>query len=223
MKEIYLVRHGQASFGAANYDALSPLGKQQSLWLGEYLRQRDIGFDAVFRGALVRHRETAEGILAGLGRALPQFEHAGLNEYNFTALHDIVAVHQPELRRPTLADKQTFYKELKRALMRWAAGEFVGQMPETWREFQQRVHDALRAALAHAGERILIVSSGGPLGVTIAQSLQAPDTTAVEMSLQVRNTCLCHYLAARSGLRLFSFNTVPHLDQPGRFDAITFA
>ncbi len=30
MSELYLVRHAQASFGAANYDQLSDLGHQQS-------------------------------------------------------------------------------------------------------------------------------------------------------------------------------------------------
>ena len=36
LAELTLVRHGQASFGAANYDQLSDLGMQQSRWLGEY-------------------------------------------------------------------------------------------------------------------------------------------------------------------------------------------
>lgn len=38
MGTLYLVRHGQASFGADDYDQLSPLGQRQSVRLGEYLR-----------------------------------------------------------------------------------------------------------------------------------------------------------------------------------------
>jgi hypothetical protein len=34
---LYLIRHGQASFGAADYDVLSPVGERQSLALGEHL------------------------------------------------------------------------------------------------------------------------------------------------------------------------------------------
>ena len=34
MSNIYLVRHGQASFGAADYDQLSELGLRQSALLG---------------------------------------------------------------------------------------------------------------------------------------------------------------------------------------------
>jgi broad specificity phosphatase PhoE len=38
MGTLYLVRHGQASFGADDYDQLSELGRRQSVRLGEYLR-----------------------------------------------------------------------------------------------------------------------------------------------------------------------------------------
>jgi len=40
MGTLYLVRHGQASFGAADYDNLSELGHKQSARLGEYWRER---------------------------------------------------------------------------------------------------------------------------------------------------------------------------------------
>ncbi|MFP3608465.1 histidine phosphatase family protein, partial [Paraburkholderia sp. SIMBA_053] len=36
MAELYLVRHGQASLGADDYDQLSDAGEQQGIWLGEY-------------------------------------------------------------------------------------------------------------------------------------------------------------------------------------------
>ncbi|MGK0529545.1 MAG: broad specificity phosphatase PhoE, partial [Alteromonadales bacterium] len=50
MTDIYLVRHGQASFGKANYDKLSELGGQQAIWLGDYFKHRNVEFDAVFSG-----------------------------------------------------------------------------------------------------------------------------------------------------------------------------
>ena len=39
MGSIYLIRHGQASLGAANYDELSPLGVRQSQLCGEFLHR----------------------------------------------------------------------------------------------------------------------------------------------------------------------------------------
>ena len=43
MSMLHLVRHGQASFGADDYDKLSELGWQQSRRLGEYWRSKQIG------------------------------------------------------------------------------------------------------------------------------------------------------------------------------------
>lgn len=87
MAELYLVRHGQASFGADNYDELSPSGRTQSGWLGEYFAQANLRFDRVVIGTMQRHRQTADAILAAMGG--PQIDlaqDAGLNEYDFEAL-----------------------------------------------------------------------------------------------------------------------------------------
>src|SRR3954447_5496055 len=67
MGTLYLVRHGQASFGAADYDNLSELGHRQAVRLGEYWRERGMRFDAVITGTLKRHKQTWEGIAQGLG------------------------------------------------------------------------------------------------------------------------------------------------------------
>ena len=62
MGHLYLVRHGQASLGAADYDQLSPLGAQQSQRLGEHWRAQGLRFDAVITGSLKRHAQTLAGI-----------------------------------------------------------------------------------------------------------------------------------------------------------------
>ena len=64
MATIYLIRHGQASFGAADYDKLSELGCRQAQVTGEYLRDNKIHFDAVYSGSLLRQRETAQLAIA---------------------------------------------------------------------------------------------------------------------------------------------------------------
>ncbi len=96
MAQFYLVRHGQASFGTDNYDRLSELGHQQARWLGEYFAERDMGFDALLSGDLVRHRETGAGICEGLGVALPEDIHAGLNEFDFQSIVDAYLTQYPE-------------------------------------------------------------------------------------------------------------------------------
>ena len=66
MGTLYLVRHGQASFGADDYDVLSARGREQAVRLGEYWRARGMAFDAVITGTLRRHTQTLEGIAEGL-------------------------------------------------------------------------------------------------------------------------------------------------------------
>ena len=52
MASIYLVRHGQASFGAANYDQLSTLGQRQADLTGEFFARVGLSFDAAYAGSL---------------------------------------------------------------------------------------------------------------------------------------------------------------------------
>ena len=72
MGTLYLVRHGQASFGAEDYDVLSPLGHKQALRLGEYFKNRDITFDAALTGTLQRQISTFAGICEGMNVEMPQ-------------------------------------------------------------------------------------------------------------------------------------------------------
>ena len=65
MGTLYLVRHGQASFGADDYDQLSALGQAQARRLGEYWRESlgpELRFDAVLTGTLRRQLQTWQGI-----------------------------------------------------------------------------------------------------------------------------------------------------------------
>ena len=64
MGRLLLVRHGQASWGADDYDVLSPLGHQQAAALGEIWQHRGLVPDRIVIGGMRRHRETCEA--AGL-------------------------------------------------------------------------------------------------------------------------------------------------------------
>ena len=118
MAQFHLIRHGQASFGAANYDKLSQLGHQQARWLGEYYRERGQAFDALVTGDLVRHVETGEGIQEGLGSALPADLQPGLNEFDFHSIVDAYLSAHPEEVPPEGASMAAFYRVLKKAMQR---------------------------------------------------------------------------------------------------------
>ena len=78
MGTLYLVRHGQASFGAEDYDRLSPMGMQQSVRLGEYFARKGVRFEAAITGTLVRHAQTYAGICKGAGLDLSPRTWPGL-------------------------------------------------------------------------------------------------------------------------------------------------
>ena len=99
MGTLYLVRHGQASFGAEDYDQLSDLGRRQSVRLGEYFASRAVRFDGLIAGTLRRHKQTLEGILEGMNHAGEHLAWEGLNEYDSEAV--IATVHPHKLEKPT--------------------------------------------------------------------------------------------------------------------------
>ena len=99
MGQLYLVRHAQASFGAADYDQLSALGERQSLRLGQYFAERGLRFDAILIGTLRRHAQTLDSILQGMGTQSEPLTWPGLNEYDSAAV--IEAVQPAPLQAPT--------------------------------------------------------------------------------------------------------------------------
>ena len=98
MGTLYLVRHGQASFGADDYDQLSALGQRQSERLGRYWAERGLRFDAVLTGTLKRHTQTWAGIAEGAELTHAPLAWPGLNEYDSEAV--IRATGQAPLHAP---------------------------------------------------------------------------------------------------------------------------
>ena len=223
MAELYLVRHGQASFGAENYDELSPTGRTQSLWLGEYFTQADLRFDRVVIGTMQRHRQTADAIVSAMGG--PQVEiaqDAGLNEYDFQALFDALGEEGLPQGLSATSSKRDFYKGLRHVLQLWADDRLPGVVPETWHQFHARVERARLAIQRTGGKRVLVVSSGGPIAVTAQQVLQAPAASAIALNMQIRNSSLCQYVFNDSAMSLVSFNSVPHLERAERHEFVTY-
>lgn len=224
MATLFLVRHGQASFGAENYDCLSDTGRQQSRWLGEYFRQRGVAFRRIVAGSLVRQQDTAREILAGMALSDATVEtHAGLNEYDGEALYRSFT-RGADHRAHQNGNYQDYWRTFRAAFQAWTEDGLEG-MPESWADFGNRMSDAMRHAVEGAAreDALLVVSSGGAIGRAVADLLGAPTSAAIELNLQFRNTAFCEIIVGRDTRRLLSFNNVPHLDTPDRRAAITFA
>jgi len=224
MAVLYLVRHGQASFSAENYDCLSELGHRQCAWLGEYFSERGIVFSRTVCGTLERQRQSARSILDAMGSDQNPVEHAGWNEYSGDALYRAY-MGEGWSKERAKGDVRAFYRTIKAALADWSQDKLAGPLPETWSEFGMRVGAAMRAACADlpADAFVLAASSGGAISRGVCDMLQAPPQTAIELNLQYRNSGFCEIFFSPRSFRLMSFNCAPHLDQAGRRHAITYS
>src|SRR4051812_23448273 len=223
MGTLYLVRHGQASFGADDYDQLSELGERQSIRLGEYFAEREIHFDGLIAGTLRRHKQTLAGILRGMNRAGEHLAWQGLNEYDSKAV--IAAIHPQELEKPTSPELvKHHFRLLRDGLAQWMAGATAPAGMPSYAEFAAGVAGALDHVRAnHYGQKVLVVTSGGPIATAVSQVLGAPPQTTIELNLRIRNTSVTEFAFTPRRLMLVCFNAISHLDVPGYKDWVTYA
>jgi broad specificity phosphatase PhoE len=225
MGVVLLVRHGQASFGADDYDVLSETGWEQARLLGAWLAARGVRPDVLVRGGLRRHRETVEGVLAGAagagaagaGWSASVEVDAGWDEFD----HLGVIAALDEGAPAGGLDRRAFQQAFERATARWTAGGHDADYPEPWPAFVARVRASLGRACDAAGPggTVVVVSSGGPIAAACAE-LVDPDggDPAVHARLWNRfntvtvNSSMTRVVVGSTGRRLLTFNEHPHLE-----------
>ena len=214
---LLLVRHGQASAGSADYDQLSERGAQQCLRLGNWLATTGHRFDAVVIGNMRRHRQSFEAVRAAYGAhelPLPVAEaDPGLDEFDHHAVFDGFALAQPA-HPAVLGGKQGGLLALgaliHAALSAWSEDRIDG-VPETWKAFGERVHQASGRLASRGNQNLLVLTSGGVISRLAQAALGASDRTAVDLNLSLRNSGLCEFHSRPYGLALGSWNALPHL------------
>jgi broad specificity phosphatase PhoE len=226
MGTLHLVRHGQASFGQADYDRLSPLGEHQCRALGAWFAQRGIAFEAVLRGTLTRHAQSlaalGDGFVGEGGVPLPAtLEWPGLNEYDSEAV--IRTVHEGPLAKPDTPEVyRAHFRLLREGLARWMAGTAQPQGMPSWAGFVAGVRGALEHVQQHHEGHVLLVSSGGPIATAVAEVMGAPHEQVIELNLRIKNSALTQLHVSRRRISLDGFNHVPHLDHPERQGWVTY-
>jgi broad specificity phosphatase PhoE len=222
MGTLYLVRHGQASFGAADYDNLSELGQRQSVRLGEYFAGKGLQFDAVLTGTLKRHAQTWAGIAQGAGLSLEPLLWPGLNEYDSEAV--IKTIHPTPLEKPDTPELyRHHFRLLRDGLTQWMNGVVSPHGMPSYDEFVQGISSALdHVRKSHTGN-VLIVSSGGPISTAVGHVLGTSPETTIELNLRIRNSAVTEFAFTPKRHMLLTYNTLPHLDAPEYADWVTFA
>jgi broad specificity phosphatase PhoE len=222
MGTLYLVRHGQASFGAEDYDQLSPLGRQQSVRLGEYFASKGLKFDAAITGTLRRQAQTFEGIAQGAGLTLLPQQREGLNEYDSEAV--IGAIHPTKLEKPTSPEQyRHHFRLLRDGLTQWMAGVVSPRGMPDYAQWRQRIIEALDHVRQTSEGNVLMVSSGGPISTAVGHVLGTSAETTIELNLRIRNSSVTEFAFTPKRHMLVTYNTLPHLDSPEHANWITYA
>ena len=222
MGTLYMVRHGQASFGADDYDQLSELGRQQSVRLGEWFGAKGIRFDGLIAGTLRRHKQTLEGILEGMEHAGEHLAWDGLNEYDSHAV--IAAVHPAPLEKATTPEAyRHHFRLLRDGLAKWMAGDAQPEGMPTYRQFVAGVAGALdHVRQNHYGQNVLMVSSGGPISTAVGHVLGVRPEVTIELNLRIRNTSITEFAFNPKRMMLVMYNALPHLDAPEHAKWVTY-
>ncbi len=223
MGTLYLVRHGQASFGADDYDQLSPLGLQQAQRLGAHWLAHGQRFDTVLTGTLRRHAQTLDGIAQGLpGLPAPQVLPS-LDEYDSLAL--IRAIHNAPLQRPDTPELyRQHFRLLCDAIAQWMAGVISPQGMPSWEDFSAGVRSVLEQVRHdHAGQNVLLVSSGGPISTAVGEVLGTAPEVTIALNMRIRNSAVTECSVSPKRLMLQTFNTLPHLHAAEHASLVTHA
>lgn len=226
MIALYLVRHAQASFGAEDYDRLSPLGLEQARVLGDALRRRLPGVDAVFSGSLRRHRQTAEACLAAMGiaGATPRV-FSGLDEIDH---HELLVPLDPRYadRAALVGDvgsrggdaRRAFQTLFADAFERWIGGAHDGDYTVTWSTFRRRSDAALEEILRALppSSTAVAFTSGGPITAMCAGLLGVPSSHVPRIAWALVNAGITKVLHGPAGTTLSTVNDHGHLEGEGR-------
>jgi broad specificity phosphatase PhoE len=220
MSTLLVVRHGQASFGQADYDRLTPVGVEQSARLGAYLAASGRALDRIVVGPRRRQQDTAAHMLAafraGGGRAPdPELVH-GLDEYPAEAIMRRALPALPAEARAMLdapIDARAFQVVFERVMHKWVGGELAADDTESFGEFAARVRVAIHEIVAGAGRgrTVCVVTSAGPTAIACQMALDLPDPMALKQSWVVANTGTTEIKFRGDEMTLVVFNALPHI------------
>jgi broad specificity phosphatase PhoE len=211
MGVLLLVRHGQASLGAAEYDQLSELGVRQAEILGARLAGTDLPVDRVACGTLARQRDTAWPVLAALRREASGLVTDGrLDEYDHVG---VMAQHTPEITfAGSTADGESgrrLQSALEEAIGRWMSGG--DGYAESHDAFVSRAVGAVGDLTAAPGNTIA-VTSGGVIAAACVQALGLPAGRWPALARLIVNSSITKMVSGASGTHLVTFNDHAHLE-----------
>lgn len=208
MGQILLVRHGQASLLAADYDHLSDLGQVQGQRTGAALAARGVVPVLLRAGTLRRQSATVLALVRGAGWTLVPGTDPDFDEYGYA---DLFGTTRPGLEshasvmaelRGQADPRRAFQQMFETAFRGWSGGATApGGL--SWRAFGDRCMGALArvAGACGVGQVAVVVTSGGVITAVVQRLLHVPDAHVLELHNPLRNAGITRVLTRGAGWR----------------------
>jgi len=222
---LYLIRHGQASYGEVDYDRLSAKGQEQARAVGHWLAKARV--DRLYAGPLNRQQQTIS-IARETAGDVPAFETLPeLAEYPaFEMLQHLIprlVAEDPKFAQLTTQPTPRLLDDAFHTILgKWSRDEWFVEGVERVGEFVARVRTGLDRVLreAGAGARLACVTSAGPIGVAVGLTFGIPDDRMVRTSIVIRNASITEFRFRSQNfdwqpdqLSLVTFNLTAHLPE----------
>jgi broad specificity phosphatase PhoE len=115
-------------------------------------------------------------------------------------------------RTPAAERRARFQALFEEATQRWTGGTADDDYKESFPAFSQRVDDALRRTAKAAEGTVIVVSSGGPIGLVASHLLAGDASLWVHLNRVAVNTAVTKLVTGRSGITLSTYNEHSHLE-----------
>ena len=225
MATIYLIRHGQASFGAENYDKLSELGCRQAHVAGEYFRDIGIHFDAVYSGDLSRQRETARLAIASQPAEVkhhidPRFNEIQNDEQLKCLMPEVIKQNASvqALVEKGLSSSKDYQKVIDAVFNYWVSPACNDPRIQSWTEFSNGARQAIADVMQEqgSGKTVGIFTSGGTLATIVAQVLGLSGEQTYQLYEPIFNCSVTQLFYSRSKISLSYYNDCSFLQVMGK-------
>lgn len=209
MGAIHLIRHGQASWGADDYDELSERGVRQAALLGMSWEASDWAPTASVSGSMRRHTQTAIAAIDASGQGDGYDIDSGWDEYD----HSLFTAGLEADITP-----RDFQPHLDASLASWMDGSLDATVP--YGDWHGGILGSLERALATAGpkQHVAVFTSGGPIATVVSHLLAGDDSLFIRLNAVIVNASVTTVINGSTGPRVLSFNEHAHLPR----DLVTF-
>ncbi|WP_138517636.1 histidine phosphatase family protein [Limnobacter alexandrii] len=216
MSTLVLMRHGQASFGAARYDALSEVGQAQARATGQWMKAHGVTPDKVFHGPRQRQAQSASLLLSEAGFNSPALENPALDE--FAEGEEIFNAAEQFLGRSMALnagrERIEILRDYDATCRAWGNGELEIPGRLSLVDFRERLGDWLNDCTSGqqaSGQTQLVVTSAGSIAALVCEVMNLPNASWYSLLRVIRNASLTEVLYSKGKLSLLSFNGASHL------------